>query len=86
MSYKVHLTVYDINKNCNQSGADMIGFGIYHSGVQIGMTEYTFGGNTTIRSTGVVEHPPKEYPEFDYKQSIYIGEIKADMFFKGKSV
>ena len=58
---KVIINVYDIQKTCNTRGADFIGVGIYHSGVEILGTEYAFGGNTTVRSTGVYSIPPRSH-------------------------
>ena len=55
---KVYLNVYDLNRDCNQGCADMIGFGVYHSGVQIDNTEYAFAGSTVQRGTGVYETRP----------------------------
>ena len=83
---KVHINIYDIQKTCNQKGADMFGFGIYHSGVEINRTEYAFGGNTTLRTTGVYECYPKEHAAFSYKTTIYMGEISPSTFFKNKPV
>lgn len=41
---KVFLNVYDLDQKVN-SFSSKVGFGLYHSGVQIGGTEYTFGGH-----------------------------------------
>ena len=56
---KVFINVYDLNRDCNQNCADMFGVGAYHTGVEINNTEYAFGGNTTLKTTGVYEITPK---------------------------
>ena len=56
---KVVINIYDVQPDCNQKGADFFGFGIYHSGVEINGQEWSFGGNTMVRSTGVYACYPK---------------------------
>jgi hypothetical protein len=75
---KVIINVYDIQKTCNTRGADMIGLGIYHTGVEIYGVEYAFGGNTTVRSTGVYQISPRSHQSFSFKYSIDLGEIPAE--------
>ena len=79
---RVTLNVYDIQKDCNQKGADVFGVGIYHTGVEINGIEYAYGGNTTIKATGVYQMPPKNHSVFFYKLSIDMGEIPIADFFK----
>jgi hypothetical protein len=45
----------------------MFGCGIYHSGIEINGMEYAYGGNTTMRGTGVYENYPKDHSTFSYK-------------------
>ena len=78
---KVYVNVYDIQRTCNQKGADVFGLGIYHSGVEICGMEFAYGGNTTLRTTGVYENCPKEHSAFHYKNTICIGELVAKDFF-----
>lgn len=59
-----------------------MGVGIYHSGVEILGTEYAFGGNTTVRTTGVYSIPPRSHQGFSFKHSIDLGEIPVEPFFK----
>ena len=40
---RVILNVYDLNENIDNSILLLFGFGLFHSGVQIGREEYTFG-------------------------------------------
>ena len=79
---KIFINVYDIQRDCNQKGADMFGLGIYHSGIEIGGREYAFGGNNTLRTTGVYENYPKDHSAFTYKETIEMGEIDPKEFFK----
>ena len=44
--------------------------------------EYAFGGNATLRTTGVYQMMPKEHGAFSFKCSVDMGEIPADDFFK----
>lgn len=41
---KVYLNVYDLHPDMNRY-AYAVGFGLYHSGVEISGTEYTFAGS-----------------------------------------
>jgi hypothetical protein len=41
---KVFLNVYDLDQKVNNYSSKL-GLGLYHTGVQIGSTEYTFGGH-----------------------------------------
>jgi len=61
------VTVYDIQKSCNSKGADRFGVGIYHTGVEIYGSEYAYGGNTTVRTTGVYQIPPRSHAAFEFK-------------------
>ena len=70
---KVYLNVYDLHADVNKYAYKM-GIGVFHSGVQIGSTEYTFGGHQE-NSTGVMEVTPKtNHPGF--RESILMGETK----------
>lgn len=82
---RIFINVYDIQRTCNQKGADMFGVGIYHSGIEIDGSEFAFGGNTTLHSTGVYENYPKDHSAFEYKLTLDMGELKPSEFFKGKS-
>ena len=55
---RVKINVYDIQKACNQKGADQFGVGIYHSGIEISGLEYAYGGNSCMKQTGVYELMP----------------------------
>lgn len=59
LNMKVVINIYDIQPSCNQKGADFFGVGIYHSGIEINGQEWSFGGNTMIRTTGVYACYPK---------------------------
>lgn len=54
-----------------------MGLGFYHTGIQIGTVEYTFGYHPGSH-TGVVEVTPKDnHP--DYRQSIVLGTTTSTM-------
>ena len=78
---RVVINVYDIQKSCNQRGADRFGVGIYHSAVELDGMEYAYGGNTCSRATGVYACYPRSHSTFSYKLSIDLGEIPVDQFF-----
>ena len=64
---KVKINVYDIQKACNQKGADTFGVGIYHSGIEICGLEYAYGGNSCMKQTGVYELMPQCHSAFTFK-------------------
>lgn len=67
---KIYLNVYDLHADANKY-AYKVGLGVFHSGVQIGNTEYTFGGHEGD-FTGVMEVSPKDnHPGF--RESILMG-------------
>ena len=82
---KVILNVYDVQPSCNQKGADFFGVGIYHSGVEINGQEWSFGGNTMVRTTGVYACYPRENMNFTYKTSIDLGEIPDKEFMDAEA-
>lgn len=68
---KVILNVYDLNPEMNRY-TYAIGFGLFHSGIEISSTEYTFAGSESD-GTGVMEVEPKvNHPNF--RESIELGE------------
>ena len=79
------MNVYDIQKSCNTKGADLFGMGIYHSGVEVCGMEYAYGGNTTLRTTGVYQIMPRSHSSFEFKCSIDMGDIPADDFFQANN-
>ena len=82
---RVIVNVYDIQKSCNAKGADRLGVGIYHSGVEVCGMEYAYGGNTTLRTTGVYQIEPRSHSSFEFKTSIDLGDIPADDFFQANN-
>ncbi|CAM9187164.1 unnamed protein product, partial [Ectocarpus fasciculatus] len=65
---QVYLNVYDLHES--NEFLYPLGFGSYHSGVQIGSTEYTFGGGS-----GVFTHEAKAVPNAKFRESIFLGEF-----------
>ncbi|KAL4471527.1 hypothetical protein ABPG74_008420 [Tetrahymena malaccensis] len=69
---KIYLNIYDLAKA--NYYLHSLGFGIYHTGIQIGSAEYHFGGHEGS-STGVCQTEPKEYTSnVIFRDSIYLGE------------
>jgi deubiquitinase DESI2 len=67
---KVIANVYDLNES-----NDMLlnfGLGLFHSGVQIGGTEYTFASGS-----GIFTHSPKEAGGAVFRESVVIGEYSG---------
>lgn len=50
-----------------------VGFGAYHSGLELGGVEYSFGGNDTD-GTGVYEVSPRSESAAMFRQSIFLGK------------
>ncbi len=66
---KVLLNVYDLHpQNENLHG---FGFGIYHSGVEISGTEYSFANG------GIFEIPPKTAPGAKFREQVEIGHFEG---------
>ena len=63
----------------------MFGVGIYHSGLEIDGHEFAYGGNTTLKGTGVYENDPKDHSTFSYKLTVDMGEITAKDFFRNRT-
>jgi len=82
---KVIINVYDVQPSCNQKGADFFGVGIYHSGIEINGQEWSFGGNTMVRTTGVYPTYPRENANFYYKTSVDLGDIPAKEFIQAEA-
>ena len=60
---EIFLNVYDLQPSFNESCYNL-GLGFYHSGIEIGSAEYTFGGHQGT-DTGVMQVAPKvNHPNF----------------------
>jgi len=68
------LNVYDLTW-ANDYGYYLFKTGVYHSGVEIMGTEYSFGGHTEPVS-GVFETEPKHTPNAKFKECIEMGETE----------
>jgi len=71
-----YLLVYEPE---NKQQMSVPGFGIYHSGIQIYGTEYSFAGGGS--GTGVYAQQPKSTPAgggWTYKDTLDLGVVKAD--------
>lgn len=67
---EIILNVYDLNE-ANEY-LYPAGFGVYHSGVQIGGKEYTFAGGG-----GIFSHDPKDAPGARYRCSVNMGTVEG---------
>eukprot|EP00003_Mantamonas_plastica_P026125 TRINITY_DN5252_c0_g1_i1.p1 TRINITY_DN5252_c0_g1~~TRINITY_DN5252_c0_g1_i1.p1 ORF type:complete len:247 (+),score=66.63 TRINITY_DN5252_c0_g1_i1:213-953(+) len=71
----VYLNVYDMAQFNDLTYG--VGLGVFHTGVEIGEKEYTFGGHD-FDSTGVFNMPPREIPDtpgVTFRESLVMGEI-----------
>lgn len=68
---EVFLNVYDLQPGFNNACLNL-GLGVYHTGIEIGASEYTFGYHDGSY-TGVMEVAPKtNHPNF--RESILLGK------------
>lgn len=58
----------------------VIGIKFYFSiiGVEVNRSEYAYGGNSLMDSTGVYEMTPKQHDVFIFKESILVGEVERE--------
>ena len=69
--YRVYINVYDIiNKN---RMVEKIGMGIYHTGIEINGSEYAYGGNSLMETTGVYEIEPRSHEAFAFRETLEAG-------------
>jgi len=69
----VIVNVYDLQNPQVNDLLFPLGLGIYHSGISVHGTEYTFGSGG-----GVFSHEPKSAPSAHFRCSIVLGEVDAD--------
>ena len=63
----MYINVYDILPLIHNKKLDKIGMGIYHTGIEINGSEYAYGGNALLDSTGVYEMRPKSHDVFQFR-------------------
>eukprot|EP01064_Diplonema_japonicum_P005787 TRINITY_DN13825_c0_g1_i5.p1 TRINITY_DN13825_c0_g1~~TRINITY_DN13825_c0_g1_i5.p1 ORF type:complete len:205 (+),score=46.30 TRINITY_DN13825_c0_g1_i5:65-616(+) len=78
----VYLNIYDITWANNVLG--MVGWGAYHTGVEIYGEEIGFGRSTDER--GVYKIPPRSYEGHTFKKSLYLGTTSLTREDVGKAV
>lgn len=67
----VYLNVYDLHPSLNSS-LYKVGLGLFHTGIQLDLKEFTFGSHPGDQ-TGVMEVAPKvNHPNF--RESIFLGK------------
>lgn len=74
MVAEIYLNVYDVS--CLNSLLNCFGIGAYHTGVQIGNTEYMFGADDEYE-TGVCTCIPR-LTAYRFRESIYMGKCTMD--------
>lgn len=67
----MYLNVYDLDPNSNGMFGSL-GFGFYHTGIHIGLNEYTFAGHNGSH-TGVMEVTPKTNTP-NFREAIHLGK------------
>jgi len=79
---RVSLIVYDLHEIFNVSHADLLGIGLYHTGVCFDDEdiEFAFGGDTDPNSSGVYGIIPKTHTKFHYKTTIELGDLDPNDF------
>ncbi|XP_063720396.1 deubiquitinase DESI2-like [Symsagittifera roscoffensis] len=79
-NFPVYLNVYDLNRLNNYTGP--VGFGVYHTGVEVHGTEYSFGGHPYPIS-GIFEMDPRSAADlgqnFNYKETVVLGQTYLDL-------
>lgn len=79
-NFPVYLNVYDLNRLNSYTGP--VGFGVYHTGVEVHGTEYSFGGHPYSIS-GIFEMDPRSAAElgqnFNYKETVLLGQTFLDI-------
>eukprot|EP01118_Nematostelium_gracile_P002885 TRINITY_DN1327_c0_g1_i1.p1 TRINITY_DN1327_c0_g1~~TRINITY_DN1327_c0_g1_i1.p1 ORF type:complete len:135 (-),score=15.87 TRINITY_DN1327_c0_g1_i1:389-736(-) len=75
-SLQVTLHIYDLI-DLNRYGHP-VGLGAFHSGVEVGGLEFSFGGHE-FDSSGIFTITPKEAPGVIYRESVEMGETKLSL-------
>lgn len=70
-SVSVHLNVYDLSP-ANEWCLHAMGLGLYHTGVEILGSEYTFAA-----TAGVFHHSPKAAPQAKFRAQLLIGTFEG---------
>jgi hypothetical protein len=73
----VYVNVYDIPPRKVNKYLELIGMGIYHTGIEVNGTEYAYGGNALLTGTGVYEIAAKKHEAFVFKESIQVGVVSG---------
>lgn len=65
----LYINVYElpaVSQNFNRC-TSCLGFGTYHTAVQVGKTEYAFGGSSGLPMTGIYKTAPRKNHRFVFK-------------------
>ena len=56
-------------------GANYLGTGVYHVGVEVNGVEFAYGGNNMQGMSGIFTCAPKASPGYDYRETIDLGKL-----------
>ena len=68
----VFINVYELEtmKRCTRRSLECMGLGAYHTAIQIGKIEYTFGGNTESDRSGIYSTMARKNRSFNFRYAI----------------
>ena len=69
----IFVNVYDLHPS--NTAFNLVGLGVYHSGVEIQGVETTFG--YTEQGSGVFEHEPRQAPGATYRSDTLMGSYRS---------
>ena len=72
----MYINVYDILALKVNNYLACGGLGIFHTGVEVNGSEYAYGGNALMESTGVYEMEPMKHSAFRFRQQIVAGRVE----------
>lgn len=67
----IFINVYDLPNlaRCNRC-TGVLGLGAYHTAIQVGRQEFTYGGNTLSSDSGIYMNAPRKNSSFVFKYSL----------------
>ena len=74
-SMKIYINVYDILPQNYNKRLEWIGMGIFHTGIEVNGSEYAYGGNSLMSTTGVYEMDPRNHDVFRFREQREAGIV-----------